>query len=458
MTSSSTSPTVSDQVWKFFASVKLSVIVLLLTAVTSIFGTLIPQNGSEEFYIHRYGEAFSAVFHALDLVDMYHAWWFLALLGLLCINIVICSLDRLKSTWKIIFPKKVSFNLERFRRQKIHHGFETRLPAEDLLEVAKKLFSRSAKTVETIETETGRAVFAETGRWTRFGVYIVHASILLLLIGAVIGSVFGYKGFVSIPEGETQKIFSTLHPDAGDTPLFSVRCNSFSVRFYDTGHPEEFKSNLTILETGSEVFTADIIVNQPLRYRGISLYQSSYGTVAPKTIEVMVTSRQSGMAYSFKMAVGDTVDLPENGGTFSLDEFVPNFSFRGHAIGESFAGKRIAPDGSQSPVVIPLKFPTFDKMRQGAFVFSVGDLEKRYYTGLQVTKDPGVWYVYSGFILMIVGCWITFFMSHQSLCVDIVETGKGRCEVTVYAFSNRNPQSMKIKAARLADRIKENVS
>ena len=54
----------------------------------------------------------------------------------------------------------------------------------------------------------------------------------------------------------------------------------------------------------------------------------------------------------------------------------------------------------------------------------------RFYTGLQVNRDPGVWVVYSGFILMIIGCYITFFMSHQQICVELVrsrEKNRGHC-------------------------------
>ena len=73
-------------------------------------------------------------------------------------------------------------------------------------------------------------------------------------------------------------------------------------------------------------------------------------------------------------------------------------------------------------------------MRRGNVIISVDSQDvsqapkekpenKRYYTGLQVVKDPGVWVVYSGFIVMIVGIIITFFMSHQRFCVDVSRKG-----------------------------------
>ena len=76
----------------------------------------------------------------------------------------------------------------------------------------------------------------------------------------------------------------------------------------------------------------------------------------------------------------------------------------------------------------------------------------RYYTGLQVARDPGVWVVYSGFILMIIGCYITFFMSHRQICVDVTDAGaKSRIMVAGTANKNKlgNERSVKNIARRL---------
>jgi cytochrome c biogenesis protein len=101
-------------------------------------------------------------------------------------------------------------------------------------------------------------------------------------------------------------------------------------------------------------------------------------------------------------------------------------------------------------------------MRGGRFIFSVlgqkqrrftpGQTAERYYTGLQVTKDPGVPVVYAGFIGMIIGFIITFFMSHQSVCVDLALT-KGRTRVRVAGIADRNKLGMARKAAHLAERL-----
>ncbi|MBI9088597.1 MAG: cytochrome c biogenesis protein ResB [Desulfobacterium sp.] len=445
-----------NRVWMFFCSVKLTVVILLSLAFTSVIGTLIPQNASGAFYLQKYGQGWNEVFKALDIVDMYNAWWFLLLLGLLVVNIVVCSIERLGYTWKIIFPKKVVFRLERFQRLKHKETFSCDNSPDDLVSRYEVFLKKRVGKVTRETTDTGTALFAETGRWTRIGVYVVHLSIILLLVGAVLGSLWGFKGHVSIPEGQTTDVVELKQGAHEHLTLdFSIRCNTFDVSFYDTGAPNEFKSNITLLEKGEEVLTCDILVNHPLRYKGISLYQSNYGTASAKNVTLAITSRGSGMVYQKLLEFNQPVDLPENRGQFIMERFASGYNFRGHNLGEAFVGKVISPDTTETSVIIPLKFPTFDKMRGGQLIFAVENFEKQYYTGLQVNKDPGVWCVYAGFILMIIGCWVTFFMSHQSYCVEIRNPDGTNTLVEVSAIANRNAQSLKLKTARLASTMKE---
>jgi cytochrome c biogenesis protein len=73
----------------------------------------------------------------------------------------------------------------------------------------------------------------------------------------------------------------------------------------------------------------------------------------------------------------------------------------------------------------------------------------RYYTGLQVAHDPGVWVVYSGFIFMIIGCYITFFMSHRQICVDIHASGD-KCRIMVAGTANKNKLANERKVKKIA--------
>ena len=104
-----------SKIWDFFASVRLTIVLLLTLAATSIIGTLIPQNEDPAAYFKAFGQFFYRLFNILGLYDMYHSWWFQTLLILLTTNIVICSLDRLSANRRILFVRHPSFRLSRFR-------------------------------------------------------------------------------------------------------------------------------------------------------------------------------------------------------------------------------------------------------------------------------------------------------------------------------------------------------
>jgi cytochrome c biogenesis protein len=164
------------------------------------------------------------------------------------------------------------------------------------------------------------------------------------------------------------------------------------------------------------------------------------------------------MGYIQKTSVGESFDLPEQMGTFVIKDFDSNYHFMGHTIGEAFIGTLTPPDGGEpTDIVMPLRFPNFDRMRKGDFIASVTDYESQYYTGLQVTKDPGVIIVYTGFIVMIIGIFITFFMSHQRLCVEIKRDDE-KSTVMVAGIANKNKMAMEIRAKKISQALSERIS
>jgi cytochrome c biogenesis protein len=445
-----------NRVWKFFTSVKLTVVLLLSLAVTSIIGTVIPQGATASQYFQKYGELWykylSSIDSIFDIFDMYHSWWFQILLLLLTINIIICSIDRMKATLKIIFVNLPPFNVSKFRGLENKKEFSDKRTPDELEKIYKPIVSRSYGYSRVEQTDNGFCLFAEKWRWTRLGVYIVHLSIVLMLLGGLIGSIFGFEGFVNVPEGESAKKINLRNTTEMHLLDFEIKCEDFSVSFYDSGTPKEFRSSLVIIENEKPVLKKDIIVNDPLRYKGINIFQSSYGTLAPREVTLNFTIRETGMEYKEKAVINKPVDIPEGLGTFIIKDYSSSADFKGHNIGEAFMGILTEKTGNPVNILLPLRFPSFDKMRKGGVVIAVANYNPRYYTGLQVTKDPGVWVVYSGFILIIIGCFITFFMSHQRLCIEV--TGKGKeSRVMVSGTSNKNKMGMQRKIEILSEKL-----
>ena len=444
------------KVWKFFTSVRLTVVLLLSLAVTSIIGTVIPQSGSPSEYFHKFGEFWYKILSffdsILDIFDMYHSWWFQILILLLTINIIVCSIDRMKTTLKIIFIKVPPFNVSRFRSLEYKKEFSKNLMPDKLKEIYNPIISKSFEYSRIEQTDNGFCLFAEKWRWTRLGVYIVHLSIILMLLGSLIGSIYGFEGFVNIPEGESAKKITLRNTDKTHLLDFEIKCEDFFVSFYDSGAPKEFRSSLAIIENEKPVLKKDIIVNDPLRYKGINIFQSSYGTLAPKEITLSFTDKETGMEYRKKAVINKPVEIPGGMGTFLIKDYSSSAGFKGHNIGEAFMGILTRKTGDSINILLPLRFPSFDKMRKGEVIIAVASHEHNYFTGLQVTKDPGVWVVYSGFILMIIGCFITFFMSHQRFCIE-VSGKKNHSMVMVAGTSNKNKIGMQRKIEIFSEKL-----
>jgi cytochrome c biogenesis protein len=467
-----------NSVWNFFVSVRLTIVLLLSLAITSIIGTVIPQNERPADYVQAFGEFGYQFFKLLGILDMYHSWWFRSLLLMLTLNVVICSADRLSTMWRVIFAKNPSVNIDGFRRRKNREEFTTPRAPDQLKPLFEPLIAKRFGYSRTEATDTGFYLYAEKWRWTRLGVYIVHLSVLLLLVGGLIGSIFGFEGFVNIPEGETFNQIRIRNSNQSYPLNFEIRCDDFDVTFYDNKMPKEFRSTLTILEQGKPVLQKDIIVNDPLRYKGINFFQSSYGQMPaqaqtvkiPREITLTFTFKQTGKTHSIKSRIGEPIDIPGGLGKFTLTEFKKSYNFRGQDLGDTLMGILKQNDGVDIEVALPLRFPSFDRMgpifdkrRRDDLFISVSGLETprqapetRYYTGLQVTRDPGVWVVYSGFILMIIGCYVTFFMSHQRIVVDISRRGE-TSKVLVIGMSVKNKLAMQRKVKIIADILSDSI-
>ena len=118
-----------DRLWNLFASVKLTVVILILLATTSVVGTLIPQNAEPSAYIRTYGEFAYRLMHVFDIFNMYYSWWFQSLIAILAINITVCTIKRWPIIWKIVSSKKLKIGSTK-NQQPIDEFADQRNPHE----------------------------------------------------------------------------------------------------------------------------------------------------------------------------------------------------------------------------------------------------------------------------------------------------------------------------------------
>jgi cytochrome c biogenesis protein len=418
-----------NPIWDFFASVKLALFTLFFLSTTSIIGTIVPQKETAQQYIERYGEATANLFQVLSITpDMYSSAWFLSLLGLLCMNLIICSLDRFPGVWRQIKADNLNTPLSRLEKMDPQYRWQLDNPPESTATALKTALKTSGWKAEERKIDDALLLFAQKGAMTRTGVYIVHASILVIFAGAIIGSVLGFKGSVMLPETKTTDkayAFDTQSPiDLG----FEVRCDRFDIEFYDNGMPKSYRSQLVILENGKVVKEKAIVVNDPLTYKGITFYQSSFEPYSEFLITI--TNKKTGLSETAIIPYQQKQNFEKSDLRFGI--------INAEAQGQSVTRMKIwLSDDKGEPSLFWLDNGEQVTVERAQNNFTVS-AKQMFATGLQVAKDPGVWTVYTGCALMIIGLIVAFFMSHQRIWLYIREETDGKSSILMAGNANKN--------------------
>lgn len=435
-----------NMVWRFFASVKLALFSLLILATTSIIGTLIPQNNPPDFYIENFGQRTAQFFQLLDVSDMYNSWWFISLLLLFSINLIVCTIDRLPNVWQMVVLNNLDTDPERLEKMPHRQEFHARGDATALAEVAATLLAKNGWKAQSANKPTGSLLFSQKQAWSRLGVYAVHLSILIIFAGAILGSLLGFKAGVMIPEGTaTDSVYET----GTEKPLplgFTVQCDDFNVSFYADGTtPKEFRSDLSILENGKTIIAKrPIIVNDPLTYKGITFYQSSYEPM--QGFNVVITNKATKVSQSFQIPFGQKISWPEGG----IDFGVINQEVRSR-MGDVGQLKVWFSDGQGDPSIFWMDNNATHTVSSPTATYDFA-ASQVYATGLQVAKDPGVWTVYAGCALMLIGLYVAFFLSHRRVWVYITkEETADRCRILVCGGSSKNRIAFEKEFAALVE-------
>lgn len=433
-----------NRIWDFFASVKLTFVLLLLLAFASVFGTLLPQKEAPQVYLQQFGEGAGNLILALGLHDTYHAPWFLLMLCLVAVNLTVCSLNRLPQAIKLMRsdPKK-----DMKRSRKPSHSFTVPGKPADLSAQAKELLgAKLGKVHESSGEKT--TLYAQKGAWSRMGVYVVHSSVIIIFLGAVVGNIWGFSGMMTINEGQSVD-HVTLERGKTQHLGFAVRLNKFSISFYDSGMPSEYRSDVTFMQGDKDVKDASLIVNDPAMFEGIDFYQSSYGTSIKAAVVEMT---RGGKTQKVELEHRVWRELPD-GGFAGIIDYHDNVNMQGMYKGPIV---RVAfrPDQKTEPSS-HTAFKKGSKMNKGGDPgFALLEVISVPYTGLQVKYDPGVWFIWVGCTLMVVGFCIAFYMSHRKVWIWLSSADGNRTRVEIAGGANKNRVGLERLMLRLAGALK----
>ena len=448
--------TIADKIWDFLASVKLAIVIFALISLTSIIGTILEQKGDPEknlqILTRLFGETLAptlfTVSDKLGFMDMYHSWWFTGLLVLFSINLVICSLDRLPKIWKLVNEPIGPLSEEKLKKFIISREITINGEPDTVKDAITSALRKARFHASEVQEEKGFSLYGQKAKYSRLGVYLTHFSILIILIGAIVGIRFGFKGYLNLPEGA---ISNAALSNAEKEVLFGfeIRCDNFDVDFYGKSDmPKEYRSWLTVFKNGREVLRKSITVNDPLTYEGITFYQASYGIVPGSLgqgIFVFNTISRDGKSTTVNPRFGESFQLPGTALTAKIIDFSPALRIDEHGHASTYANQMSNPavfiqfsEGGKNTFSgwILRRHPETWQLPDGSRLEFI-DYWGVEFTGLQVRRDPGVWIVYFGCIAMSLGLFIALFMSHRRLWIKVVEE-KNTSRVIIGATAHKN--------------------
>lgn len=508
--------TIIDRTWDFMASVKMAIILFALISLSSIVGTVIEQNAAPSRNLEVIGSLFGqslaptlyVIFDSLGFMDMYHSWWFLTLLLLFAANLLICSIDRFPRIYKLVKEPIKPLAKENLLKIPLHRE----LTLQGKPEAVKEAVAGAAKKAGIKVHESGEGgevrLYGEKWRFARLGVYVTHFSVIIILAGAVAGIFFGFKGFLNIPEGATYTMafrpIGTLNDaevrerdlliDAVDRargdvaaaaarlgvdeehlrarlkrfgilPMeFGLRLDDFQVEFYGMSDmPKEYLSVLTVVDGGREVFRKKIEVNDPLKYKGITFYQSSYGFMEGGDVRyIFRVSSKAGSSDTVAVRKGQEFEVPgteikakvvDFNRALAFDPTGRPFTYSDRMNNPAVKLEISDPTGNYAKWVL-MRNPQSWSLTSGDVIEFV-DAFGAQYTGLEVRRDPGVWIVYLGCALMALGLYVAFFANHKKLWIALSPSKGGSTSVTVAASSHKNREALERKVDRMISLLRE---
>jgi cytochrome c biogenesis protein len=457
-----------DRSLQFISSLKCGLLLLAGLGVATILGTVILQRPmAQDGQIEQlYAPQVVSILSALGLFDVFHAWWFIFLLGALGVNITLASIERFPQVWRLYSRPHYQADAAFIRALPFHKEIPifARNPS-NALALAAEHFASLGYPARQAALAKG-TLYVEKHRLARLAPYIVHASLLLIFAGAIFDGSRGYKGFVNLPPGVTTNVIGPLAGPGPDRHLpFAVRCEAAGMIAYPDGSPKQYWSQMTVVENGREVLHKKIWVNDPLTYKGVRFFQaslSSLGTV--RELKLEASWPENGVEQHQILTLTPRAPKPfgTNGAMVELADFLPDYALSGNEIANQSNDPvnpaihlLVARPGTPAKEawVLPRSEDKPGPNQTGVdFKFVSVDMNSA--TGLQVAYQPGQWMIWTGCLVLVFGLMLALYFSHIRIWGAMGADSKGQPALLLGGQPSKYRENFERKFNELAEEVR----
>jgi cytochrome c biogenesis protein len=268
-----------QKIFRVVADLRFSIFILLLISFFSISGTIIEQDQSIESYKINYPLT-NPVFGfltwdrilAFGLDHVYKTWWFFTLIFLFGLSLISCTFLQQLPSVKIARRCQFFRKTEQFYKLKIFTVLTNFSFNKILLRIKENQYSIF---------QQKNIIYCYKGLIGRIAPILVHLSMILILLGTILGSLFGFKAQEIIPKTEIFHIQNILNNgQLSIIPKTSARINDFWITYNKNNTISQFYSDISILDNqGNETNRKTISVNYPLIHQNIYYYQTDWNLI-----------------------------------------------------------------------------------------------------------------------------------------------------------------------------------
>jgi cytochrome c biogenesis protein len=460
-------------------SVRFGIIMLILLGLACLIGMLIMQqnvSGFERYYAEL-TPAQRLVYSSLGLFDIYHAWYFNALLAVLSLNIILASIDRFPKTWMNVSKPVLTPPMRWLRDQKQTASLTFQGNKEEIIKkVTESLKNSGWKKVAVNEKNNRTFIFSESGIWNRFGYLAVHVGLLTIFLGGFLTAQFGHTGNMPLMPGQSSDL---IHETAFDLDQmqevtkrlpFEIICTDIQQKLIkddgsiSAGNTIDWLTTIQIKDEG-ETHEAVVQMNRPFDYRGYRFFQASFVSVGRARNITLRLKNGSGQTQdvtikrdgSANLADGTNIKFADFRGNFSVGQENPNEDTSNYPNPAAILQVTPPNEVTQTAYAFGEKLADIPiaKKPVGGYTYQLINFEKVSDQHiLSVQRDPGSNIVYIGFILLFLTLVAVFFFSHRRVWAAIEETSENTFNVTVAGNTNRNQTAFDEKFKRFTNDLR----